>query len=79
MNLKTKCALIAAASLLLMSSAIAAMPEPDAWNIGSVLAAAQRCEMNNYLTQGQTAPLMTKFFLVLSPAEQQFVRTGSVR
>jgi hypothetical protein len=75
-ELRGKFALIAAPSLFVMTSAIAAMPEPDAWNIGSVLAAAHRCEMNNFITQGQTTTLMTKLFLVLSPAEQQFIRTG---
>jgi hypothetical protein len=76
MYLKSQFLLIAAPSLLLTTFATAAMPEADAWNIGSVLAAAHRCEMNNYIAQGQTAPLMTKLFSVLSPAEQQFIRTG---
>jgi hypothetical protein len=76
MNINMKFALIAASSLFIMTSATAAMPESDAWNIGSVLAAAQRCEMNNFITQGQTTPLMTTLLSVLSPAEQQFIRTG---
>jgi hypothetical protein len=73
---KRDIALIAGPSLLLMTSAMAAMPEPDAWNIGSVLAAAQRCEMNNFIPQGQATPLTAKLFSVLSPAEQQFIRAG---
>jgi hypothetical protein len=52
------------------------MPEPDAWNIGSVLAAAMRCEQKNYIAQGQAAPLMALLFSKISAEEQQFIRSG---
>jgi hypothetical protein len=52
------------------------MPEPDAWNIGSVLAAGTRCEQKNFIPQGQTTPLMGALFSKITPAEQQFVRAG---
>jgi hypothetical protein len=76
MNLIRRFALVGGPLLFMMTSGIAAMPEPDAWNIGSVLAAAQRCEMNNFIPQGQATPIMTKLFSVLTPTEQQFIRTG---
>jgi hypothetical protein len=61
---------------LLATSSIAAMLEPDAWNIGSVLAAAQRCEASDFITRGQATTLMTKLLSALSPDEQQFIREG---
>src|SRR5665213_1062248 len=54
----------------------AAMPEPDGWNIGSVLAAAMRCEQRNIIAQGQAAPLMALLFSKISVEEQQFIRWG---
>jgi hypothetical protein len=76
MNLNTVLGLIVVAATLPTTSSMAAMPEPDAWNIGSVFAAAQRCEMRDFIARGQATLLMAKLFSVLSPNEHQFIRTG---
>jgi len=75
-SIKKKFCLVATSLLAHTALAIAAMPEPDAWNIGSVLAAAVRCETSNYIAQGQATPLMMKLFSAISSEEQQFVRAG---
>ena len=52
MNLIERFAVIVAPWLLMLTSAIAAMPEPDAWNIGPVLAAG----ISQRLVEEETDP-----------------------
>jgi hypothetical protein len=60
----------------LSSPVFAAMPEGDAWNVGSVLNAGMRCEQEAIIPAGQVTPIMMAFFKRVSTQDANAVRVG---
>jgi hypothetical protein len=69
-------ALFLLGSVLLPSETLAEMPEGDAWNVGSVFAAATQCEARGYMPQGQATPLMVRAIQRIPVTDSQRLRDG---